>query len=101
MSTVVLATPRKPWRPTFRQAIPELIGAIATVAITFAVVGYSPLKGKLGFVGALFIVAVVVSGLITGIRRDRKAAFNSISTVFVYVAGILVMAPLHQFCLKS
>ena len=46
MSTVVLATPRKPWRPTFRQAIQELIGAIATVAITFAVVGYSPLKGK-------------------------------------------------------
>ena len=94
MSTAVLATPQKPWRPSFRQAIPELIGAIATIAITFAVVGYSPLKGKLGFVGALFIVAIVISSLITGIRRDRKAAFNSISTIFVYVAAILVIAPL-------
>lgn len=94
MSTAVLATPQKPWRPTFRQAIPELIGAITTVALTFAVVGYSPLKGKLGFVGALFFVAVIISGLITGIRRDRKAAFNSISTIFVYVAAILVIAPL-------
>ena len=94
MSTAVLATPNKPWRPTFRQAIPELIGAIATVAITFGVVGITPLKGKLGFIGALFVVAIVISGLITGIRRDRKAAFNSISTIFVYVAAILVIAPL-------
>ena len=46
MSTAVLATPQKPWRPTFRQAIPELIGAITTVALTFAVVGYSPLQRK-------------------------------------------------------
>ena len=94
MSTAVLATPQKPWRPSFRQAIPELIGAIATVAIAFAIVGYSPLTGKLGFVGALFVVAIIVSGVITGIRRDRKAAFNSISTIFVYVAGIFVIVPL-------
>ena len=94
MSTALLATPQKPWRPTFRRAIPEFIGAIATVGLAFAIVGYSPLKGKLGFVGALFVVAIIVSGVITGIRRDRKAAFNSISTIFVYVAGIFVIVPL-------
>ncbi len=94
MSAAVLATPGKPWRPTFRRAIPEIIGAIATVGIAFVIVGYSPLKGKLGFVGALFVVAIIVSGVMTGIRRDRKAAFNSISTIFVYVAGIFVIAPL-------
>ena len=94
MSAAVLATPGKPWRPTFRRAIPEIFGAIATVGIAFVIVGYSPLKGKLGFVGALFVVAIIVSGVMTGIRRDRKAAFNSISTIFVYVAGIFVIAPL-------
>ena len=93
MSTTLLATPNKPWRPTFRQSVPELIGALATLGITLAVVALSPLKGKLGFVGALFIVAIVVSALITGFRRDRKAAFNSISTIFVYVAANLVIAP--------
>jgi phosphate transport system permease protein len=42
----------------------------------------------------LLIVAIVTSALISGIRRDRKAALNSISTVMVYVAGMFVIFPL-------
>jgi phosphate transport system permease protein len=54
----------------------------------------APLKGKLGFVVTLLIVAMIMTALISGVRRDRKAAFNSISTVLVYVAGLFVVLPL-------
>jgi phosphate transport system permease protein len=57
-------------------------------------VAVTPLKGKLAFVIVLLLVAIVTSAAISGIRRDRKAALNSISTVMVYVAGMFVIFPL-------
>ena len=94
MSTATIPRPSKPWGLNFKQSIPDLIGAIATLLITYAVIAYSPLKGKLGFVITLLIVATIVTAVISGVRRDRKAAFNSISTVLVYVAGLFVILPL-------
>ena len=94
MSTATIPRPSKPWGISFKQSIPDIVGAFATLILTYAIVAYTPLKGKLAFVLVLFISAVVVSALISGVRRDRKAALNSISTVMVYVAGIFVVFPL-------
>jgi phosphate transport system permease protein len=94
MSINTIPRPTKPWGVNFKQSAPDLVGAIATLLITYAVVAYSPLKGKLGFVITLLIVATVVTAAISGIRRDRKAAFNSVSTVLIYVAGLFVIIPL-------
>jgi phosphate transport system permease protein len=94
MTTNTIPRPTKPWGVNFKESVPDLVGAIATLLITFAIVAYSPLKGKLGFVITLLIVATVVTSAISGIRRDRKAAFNSVSTVLIYVAGLFVIIPL-------
>ena len=94
MSTATIPRPSKPWGINFKQSLPDLFGAVATLLITYAIVAYSPLKGKLGFVVTLLIVAMIMTALISGVRRDRKAAFNSISTVLIYVAGLFVVLPL-------
>jgi phosphate transport system permease protein len=94
MSSTTIPRPSKPWGVNFKQTIPDLFAAFATLLITYAIVAYTPLKGKLAFVIVLLIVAIVTSALISGIRRDRKAALNSISTVMVYVAGMFVIFPL-------
>jgi len=94
MTTNTIPRPTKPWGVNFKESVPDLVGAIATLLITFAIVAYSPLKGKLGFVITLLIVATVVTSAISGVRRDRKAAFNSVSTVLIYVAGLFVIIPL-------
>lgn len=94
MTTNTIPRPTKPWGVNFNESVPDLVGAIATLLITFAIVAYSPLKGKLGFVITLLIVATVVTSAISGVRRDRKAAFNSVSTVLIYVAGLFVIIPL-------
>ena len=94
MSTTTIPRPSKPWGVNFKQAIPDIVAAFATLLITYAIVAYTPLKGKLAFVIVLLIVAIATSALISGIRRDRKAALNSISTVMVYVAGMFVIFPL-------
>ncbi len=91
MTTV---TPKKPWRPKLRDLLPEIFGALFTAFSTLAVVAVTPLKGKLGFSIALFIMAIITSASISWIRKDRKAALNSVSTVFVYVAAAFVIIPL-------
>jgi len=94
MSTVTIPRPSKPWGLNFKQTIPDVVAAFATLLITYAIVAFTPLKGKLAFVIVLLLAAIVTSALVSGIRRDRKAALNSISTVMVYVAGMFVIFPL-------
>lgn len=86
-------TPQKPWQPTAKQLVPDLLGIIFTVIVTFAILAVSPLKGKLGFAIVLFFAAMVVSGAINLIRRDRKAAFNAVTTVLIYVTGTFLIIP--------
>ena len=94
MSTTTIPRPSKPWGVNLKQTIPDIIAAFAALLITYAIIAFTPLKGKLPFVIVLFLVAVIASAAISGIRRDRKAALNSISTVMVYVAGMFVIFPL-------
>ena len=88
--------PEKPWRPTFKRVLPDLFGALLTAVSTVLIVAVTPLKGKLGFSLTLIVMALVFSVLISGIRKDKKAAFNSVSTVFVYIAATFVLIPLFS-----
>ncbi|MGA1158838.1 MAG: phosphate ABC transporter permease PstA [Candidatus Nanopelagicaceae bacterium] len=92
MSTLV--KPAKPWRPRLKNLAPEIFGAFFTAFSTLAIVAITPLKGRLGFSISLIAMAIITSASISWLRRDRKAALNSVSTVFVYVAAAFVIIPL-------
>ena len=85
------STPQKPWRPKLKNLIPEVLGALFTALSTLLIVAITPLKGKLGFSIVLIIMAIVISSLVSGIRRDKKAALNSTTTVLVYIASAFVI----------
>jgi phosphate transport system permease protein len=59
-----------------------------------AIVAISPLKGKLGFVLTLIVMAIITATVVSWVRRDRKAAMNSTTTVLVYIAAAFVIVPL-------
>lgn len=88
--------PEKPWRPTFKRVLPDIAGAILTALSTFAIVALTPLKGKLGFSITLIFMALLFSVVFSGVRKDKKAALNSVSTVFVYMASAFVLIPLFS-----
>ena len=92
--TLIAVKPSRPWKITPKQVLPDLLGAIFTVAATFAIVAISPLKGKLGFVLTLIFMAIITATAVSWIRRDRKAAMNSTTTVLVYIAAAFVIVPL-------
>ena len=94
--TLTAVKPSRPWTLTPKQILPDLLGAIFTVAATLAIVAISPLKGKLGFALTLIFMAIITATAISWIRRDRKAAMNSTTTVLVYIAAAFVIMPLFS-----
>jgi phosphate transport system permease protein len=92
--TLLVAKPNRPWKLTPKQVLPDLLGAIFTVSSTLLIVAFSPLKGKLGFAITLIFMAILTASAVSWIRRDRKAAMNSTTTVLVYIASAFVILPL-------
>ena len=92
--TLIPVKPDRPWKLTPKQLLPDLLGALFTISATLAIVAISPLKGKLGFVLTLIVMAIITATGVSWVRRDRKAAMNSTTTVLVYIAAAFVIVPL-------
>ncbi|MEY3636371.1 MAG: hypothetical protein RL147_800 [Actinomycetota bacterium] len=85
--------PIKPWKPTPKQLLPDLLGAITAVVASLIVVAITPLAGGLGLIATFFSVSIVVASTISWIRQDRKAAANSVSTIVIYFLAAFVLLP--------
>jgi len=92
--TQIAIKPARPWKLTLRDLIPDLFGALFTVFGSLAIVAITPLKGKLGFSLTLIFLAIITATTVSWIRKDRKAAMNSTTTVLVYIASAFVIIPL-------
>jgi phosphate transport system permease protein len=86
--------PARPWKLTVRSLIPDILGALFTVFGSLAIVAITPLKGKLGFALVLITLAMITATTVSWLRKDRKAAMNSRTTVLVYIAAAFVIIPL-------
>jgi phosphate transport system permease protein len=86
--------PARPWKLTIRSLIPDILGALFTVFGSLAIVAITPLKGKLGFALVLITLAMITATTVSWLRKDRKAAMNSRTTVLVYIAAAFVIIPL-------
>ncbi|CAB4573605.1 MAG: phosphate ABC transporter permease PstA [Actinobacteria bacterium] len=85
--------PIKPWKPTPKQLLPDLLGAITAVAASLIVVAVTPLAGGLGLLATFISISIVVASSISWIRQDRKAAANSVSTIVIYFLAAFVLLP--------
>ena len=97
---MTIATPKHPWRPSLKTVYPDLIGIALTVLISILIISFTPLNGKLGFVVTLVFVSMVVSGIINYLRRDKKAAFNAVTTVLIYITGTFLIIPVASILLE-
>lgn len=93
-SQAVNVIPSYPWRPKLKSLAPDILGGFFTAISTFAIVAITPLKGKLGFSLVLIGMAILTAAVLTGVRKDRKAVTNSVTTVLVYIAAAFVVIPL-------
>jgi phosphate transport system permease protein len=94
--TTLTAKPDHPWKLTPKDLVTDFLGVLFTLVSTLAIVGFSPLKGKLGFALTLIVMAIVTATVVSWIRVDRKAAVNSSTTVLVYIAASFVLIALSS-----
>ena len=92
--STLMVKPEHPWKLTPKDLITDLLGALFTVIATLAIVGFSPLKGKLGFALTLIFMSIITATAVSWIQKDRKAAVNSSTTVLVYIAASFVIIAL-------
>ena len=92
--STLMVKPEYPWKLTPKDLMTDLLGVLFTVLSTLAIVGFSPLKGKLGFVLTLIVMSIVTTSTISGFKKDRKAAVNASTSVFVYIAASFVLIAL-------
>ena len=90
----LMVKPEHPWKLTPKDLLVDLVGVVFTVIGTLTIVGFSPLKGKLGFALTLIFMSIVTATSLSWIRKDRKAAVNSSTTVLVYIAASFVIIAL-------
>ena len=92
--STLMVKPEHPWKFTPKDLMTDLLGVLFAVISSLAIVAFTPLKGKLGFVLVLILMSLVTSMTISGIKKDRKAAVNASTTVLVYMAASFVIIAL-------
>jgi phosphate transport system permease protein len=92
--STLMVKPEHPWKLTPKDLMIDFLGVLFTVISSLAIVAFTPLKGKLGFALVLILMSLVTSMTISGIKKDRKAAFNASTTVLVYIAASFVVIAL-------
>ena len=90
----IMVKPQHPWKLTPKDLITDFFGVLFAVVSTLVIVGFSPLKGKLGFALILILMSIITSTTISGLKKDRKAAINASTTVLVYIAASFVIIAL-------
>ena len=93
MSTATIPRPSKPWGINFKQSIPDLLGAVATLLITYAVIAYSPLKGKLAYFVCFFLVYAIFTTAFKGVQRGNAAAKDALVNSLVAIGAIVTVIP--------
>jgi phosphate transport system permease protein len=87
------AVPTRPWRVTPRDLIKDFIAIVLANIATFITLSLTPMRGKLGFIGALFFYSLLATIVMGVISNRKKAIGNSISSLFIYIAAGMVVAP--------
>ncbi|MSY61865.1 MAG: phosphate ABC transporter permease PstA [Actinobacteria bacterium] len=90
---MMVPRPLKPWKATPKQLLPDVFGAIGTVIASLILVLVSPLAGILGFILTFIVLSLFIAASISWIRKDRKAAANSVSTIIIYFLAAFVLLP--------
>lgn len=85
--------PIKPWTLTFKDVLADIVTIIIITLATLVTLAATPMRGKLGFLGALFFYAIVGTVIRGFISKRPKAIGNSLSSLFIYIAAGTVVAP--------
>jgi phosphate transport system permease protein len=107
MSTTLLQTPQpqKPWKATRRQRVETASILLISIFLSIALVAVSPLRGKLGYVGAFVLIYLILDYSIVRFNHGKSAGvdafFRGLVTMSIAVAVVPIISILTTVVVKG
>ena len=92
-STAMAIRPKKPWVKTPQQRIPTILTFLLSIALASAIVGFTPMKGKLAFAIVFVPVVTVLEYMVVRVRNGARAAADIVASAVMSAAAFLVFLP--------
>lgn len=86
--------PQKPWKLDSKQLLINSCVYALAILLTPLILGFTPLKGKLGAALIFVLLATFGNSVLSILRQGFKTLSNSIATSLIYLATALVLLPL-------
>lgn len=88
------AKPQKPWAATYKDRAKTAVIFVASMAISYAVVAATPLKGKLAYAAIFFATYIVIDFVINFVKAGRPAAVDAVFRAFVTMMVAMAITPI-------
>ena len=92
--TMTVPTPSKPWQPTSKNRIENVLVVVAAFVLAGLSVEFTGLSGKLGFFISLFIALLVLNFSFHYLQRGTAAAKDSLLQVLAVMAIVITLIPI-------
>lgn len=93
MSNVTAPKPMKPWRPTPKELLPNLLAGIFVLCGSWILIEFTGLSGKLGAFLSASILTLISVTLIANYKSGTNAGKNAFFGTLVAIGGILAILP--------
>lgn len=93
MTPVTTATPIKPWRPTRRETSTQIAIVLLSALASFLLVANTGFEGRLPQVIFFGIFAIATLAIVSGVRRGKEAAKDSIMAGAAYTGIFALLLP--------
>lgn len=89
-----MVKPQKPWRRSTGDRAITVIGFAVSLALAWAAVEFTGLKGKLGFFLAFALITTTIQILIGVFRSGVKSISDTLATSIIHIGAAIVLLPI-------
>jgi phosphate transport system permease protein len=101
MTTMTQLAPRKPWKASRADLIPVIGALILAVVASFAVVAFTPMKGKIAYALLFFIFGAGFQMALKYRDYGRRAAIDSLAGSVAISGAVLAFTPVLSLLLTA
>ena len=91
MTTISAPTPTRPWRPSTKDKLRDLIFFLLSIVVTYVIVAITPMKGKLAYFILFFLLYMSLTAGMQYFKRGSAAAIDAFVSSLVAVGESITL----------
>jgi phosphate transport system permease protein len=94
MTTISTPTPTRPWLPSTKDKLRDLLLFLLSIVVTYVIVAITPMKGKLAYFILFFLLYMSLTAGMQYFKRGSAAAKDAFVSSLVAVGAVLTVIPI-------